>query len=224
MKLVRYFSRGSWIRRTAAQMASVLEDALLRKGRAVMIAAGGSTPADIYAELGNIDLGWSGVTVIPSDERWVEETSSRSNIAMIKAGFSAGLSAAPDFHSLYIPDRAPDSAAPEISARLKDLLPADLCVLGMGKDMHTASLFPGAPELGAAMADDAPFAATVRMPGSGEQRMTLTRPALTSAGRIFLLIRGEEKLAALDTALESRDPVSSPVFPFLENALVHYAD
>ena len=224
MKFIRYFDRCAWIRFTACQMASVLELALLRRGRAVMIAAGGSTPADIYAELAKSELDWSRVTVIPSDERWVDETSERSNIAMIKAGFCAHGKVEADFRALFVPGRSAESASPKLSERLRDAIPADLCVLGMGEDMHTASLFPNAPELGAAMAENAPAVMPARMPGTGEERVTLTMPALKNSEHIFLLIKGAGKRLALDAALASMDPLSSPVYPFLEYAEIHYLD
>ena len=68
----------------------------------------------------------------------------------------------------------------------------------MGADMHTASLFPGAPELAAALAADAPALVEIHPPGQPEARLTLTAPVLRGASVIHILITGADKLAALE--------------------------
>ena len=77
-------------------------------------------------------------------------------------------------------------------------LPIDVLVLGMGADMHTASLFPGAPELAAALAEDAPELIEITPPGQPEARLTPDRAGAAGAAVIHILITGADKVAALE--------------------------
>ena len=104
---------------------------------------------------------------------------------------------------------------------LDGLLPADLCILGMGEDKHTASLFPGSAELGPAIAANAPGALPVVAP-DGERRVTLTCQALGRSRSLHLLIDGPAKRAVLAEARQETDPLVSPVSAFLDAAHVHY--
>jgi 6-phosphogluconolactonase len=111
--------------------------------------------------------------------------------------------------------------------RVQSYLPIDVLVLGMGADMHTASLFPGAPELAAALADDAPALLEITPPGQPEARLTLTAPVLRSASVIHILITGPEKLAALERAVVDGPVAEAPVRAVLTApcpVTVHYAD
>ena len=113
-----------------------------------------------------------------------------------------------------------------IRGRVAAALPLDVLVLGMGADMHTASLFPGAPELAAALAEDAPDIVAVHPPDQPEARLTLSAPVLRGAGVIHVLIAGADKLAALDTALEPGPIAEAPVHAALTApcpVTVHYA-
>jgi 6-phosphogluconolactonase len=111
--------------------------------------------------------------------------------------------------------------------RVASFLPIDVLVLGMGDDMHTASLFPGAPELAAALADDAPEILEIHPPSQPEARLTLTAPVLRAASVIHILITGAGKLAALETALAGGPLAEAPVRVALTApcpVTVHYAD
>ena len=89
---------------------------------------------------------------------------------------------------------------------------ADRGALGMGEDLHIASLFPGADRLDEALsAECGTPALRLHAPGAPEERTTLTAPALTGAGRCFVLIHGAGKRAALDRARAAAGPADAPV-------------
>ena len=73
----------------------------------------------------------------------------------------------------------------------------DVCMLGMGDDCHTASLFPGSPLL-----DDSVIEAgedlftSVHVPGKGD-RLTITVKGLEKAGKIVVFVSGAAKADAL---------------------------
>jgi 6-phosphogluconolactonase len=101
-------------------------------------------------------------------------------------------------------------------ARLQDLpWPPDLVWLGMGKDGHTASIFPG-PDLQAAL--DAPKArrAIGVMPDplraeAPVARVTLTRAAILSARTVLITITGDEKRAVLEQAIADGQSSKAPI-------------
>jgi 6-phosphogluconolactonase len=103
-------------------------------------------------------------------------------------------------------------------------MPLDVWVVGMGVDMHTASLFPGADQLARALARDAPVLLAMRAPGAPEPRMTLSATALRSANDLHLLFFGSDKRAAFAHACQDGPVGAAPVRAVLDRATVFYAD
>jgi len=93
----------------------------------------------------------------------------------------------------------------------------------MGADMHTASLFPGADNLAAALAADAPILMPMRAEGAGEPRITLTAQVLNGAMSKHLQITGAEKREALERA-QGMDSMQAPVAAVLKNTIIHWAE
>lgn len=182
---------------------------------------GGSTPAAMFRALSGLPLDWGNVTVFLNDERWVPGDNPRSNSAMLRKTLLVGPAAAATYLDLYTGDPTPEGAAPALSEQIKAHLPITVLVLGMGDDMHTASLFPQAPGLEALLASDAP--PVMAAAGGAEPRITLTAPALQSALNIHIMIKGAQKRAALEAATGA-DSITAPISAFLRNAVVHYAE
>lgn len=208
-------------RALAALVAADLRAAIAARGHASFAAPGGTTPTAFLTALAAETVEWPHVTVLPGDERWTPPTDPRSNEGMIRAALPQ-----PAFLSFWKADETPETAAPRLSAALGPHLPLAVAVIGMGEDMHCASLFPGAEALPAALAADAPAVAAIRAPGAPEPRLTLTLPALAGAGRLYLLIRGEAKRAALAEAKAEQNPLKAPVGAVLRaarSAEIHWA-
>lgn len=224
MKLLEYPDRDMMMIDLANVLAGEI-GAALRGNDAVSIAVpGGTTPGPVFDALCAADLDWSRVTVIPTDERWVPEDHDRSNARLIRSRLLTARAAGARFLSLYTGDDTPEAAEPALADALAPQLPLSVLLLGMGDDMHTASLFPGADGLADALAPDAPPAKAIRAAGAGEPRITLTLPVLTGALAIHLVITGEDKRQALIRAEGMEDAERAPVGALLSEATVHWAE
>ena len=207
----------------ADRIASQLAQHLRGNEGATLCVPGGTSPAPVFETLSGADLDWARVTVLLGDERWVDATHKRSNTRLLQRHLLKDRAAAASYIDLYTGDDTPDAAAGPLAARIAPALPLTVLVLGMGNDMHTASLFPGADHLAAAMAADAPTVMPIRADGAEEPRITLTRPVLADALNTHLLIMGPEKREALERA-RRLDPIEAPIRAFLDNATVHWAE
>jgi 6-phosphogluconolactonase len=188
----------------AEAVAANLKTGIATRGAASLAVSGGSTPALFFRTLAERDeVQWDKVTVTLVDERWVDETSDRSNAKLVKANLLQGPAAAARFVPLY-QGGAPDAAKAGF-AQAAVPSPLDAAILGMGNDGHTASFFPGGDTLAEALTADGPVVA-INAPGAGEPRVTLTLQHLLASRALYLHIEGEEKVATLERA-EAEGPV-----------------
>ncbi len=187
----------------AEAVADRIRAAIAERGTAAIAVSGGSTPARFFQTLGKTkDIDWSKVVVTLVDERWVDETSDRSNALLVNEKMLQGPAATARFFPLYSGGDEPTAdAVAKTNALLAGLpTPFAAVVLGMGNDGHTASFFPGGDTLAEALSAPGP-AIAVRAPGAGEPRITFTLPRLLDTDGLYLHIEGEEKAGVLDAAL-----------------------
>jgi 6-phosphogluconolactonase len=197
----------------ARYVADRLAARIRRDGKAALAVSGGRTPVRFFEALSAEKLPWSDVVVTLVDDRWVGETSERSNARLVRQHLLRGPAAGATFVPLWRPTETPEEALPGISRAVADLpLPFAAVVLGMGDDGHTASFFPGGDTLSAALdpSGRAPVVA-MRAPGAGEPRITLTLPPILAAETVALHVEGAGQKSVLDAALAGDDVLAMPV-------------
>ncbi|MEE9428458.1 MAG: 6-phosphogluconolactonase [Paracoccaceae bacterium] len=224
MKLVEYADRDMMMIDLANILAEALFDALHLSDWVTFAVPGGTTPGPIFDYLSATDLNWAHVNVLLSDERWLPETSVRSNTRLLRQRLMVERAAATSLIPLYTDTPEPEDNLDLLIANLKPYLPIDVLLLGMGDDMHTASLFPGADKLAAALAPDAPPLMAMRAPGAPEPRVTLTAPILAAAQDKHIVITGPEKRTAFEAAQKISNPMHAPVTAVWAGATVHWAE
>ncbi|WHI45849.1 6-phosphogluconolactonase [Microbulbifer sp. JMSA004] len=210
----------------AHDCASELQKGIKENGHANFLVSGGSTPEPVYRELSRRPLPWSQITAALVDERWVEKNHSGSNAAFIEKSLLQNYGAKANFlgmknsHTTAVEgEEACERAYSELQK------PFDVCLLGMGSDGHTASLFPHAQGLQDALNPEseklcsAIIANQSEVTGSNTERMTLTLSAIVQSRNIKLLITGEEKLKVYREALLGSDELEMPVRSILKQGL-----
>lgn len=222
MKFIEYPDREAMWMGLADRLSSELGETLRSEEAASFCVPGGSTPGPVFDLLSASRLDWDRVTVFLNDERWVPESSERSNGRLLRRRLLVERAAAANYLPLYAPTETPEEAIPDLAAAIEPCLPISVLLLGMGADRHIASLFPGAAGLAEALAPDAPVLVPMRADAAGEPRVTLSARVLAGALRIHILITGDEKRAALDSA-RALTPEEAPVRAVLADATVHWA-
>ncbi|MBC7405439.1 MAG: 6-phosphogluconolactonase [Cytophaga sp.] len=187
---------------------TTIDTATLAHLPACFALAGGSTPAPIYRKLDQM-LGGSdrrGITLIATDERWVDDSDAQSNEGLFKQCLALSYGKQWQLVSLKNAARTPEVAVEAISERLMQRLPTafSAVLLGMGADGHIASLFPGAPT----QHDDLNCLAALN-PQTRQSRISLSLPRLLQTEKIWLVITGAEKRQVLENATASNLPITA---------------
>ena len=191
----RYADIETASRELAARIAASLAAAIGARGVASLVVSGGRSPVRLFEILREQPLDWSHVCVALADERWVSPEDAGSNERLVREVLLKDHAAPARFLGLKNGAPTPDLGAVsawETFARVPR--PFDAVVLGMGDDGHTASLFPGSPNLPRAL-NPAAAAGCVGMwaPVAPHPRLSLNLTALLDSRRIAVLITGESK-------------------------------
>ena len=202
---------GSLAGALAEAVAADLHEALGQRDFASVALSGGNTPKAFMDALALQPLEWARVVVTLVDERWVPESSARSNAALVKTHLLDGPAALARFVPLYRAVPQPEDALGEVERALHAVpMPFDALVLGMGNDGHTASFFPGGDHLEQALDAATPaLVLPMRAPDAGEPRITLTLPPVLAARRLYLHIEGHAKQQVLASAVSGVGPGAS---------------
>jgi len=218
---VQSFSDGAALAPAFADWtAGLLNAAIAARGLALLVVSGGSTPKRYFGELAKRDLDWSRVAVTLADERRVADDSLRSNARLVRETLLQGAAAKAQFCPLANSRVPPEQEYSAAAARVAQLpMPADLVVLGMGDDGHTASWFPHAAGLAEAIDPAArSLVAAMDAPDGLEPRLTLTGRALLRARALALQIEGPKKAEVFARARAEGPVEDMPIRAVLRGA------
>ncbi|GAA5097720.1 6-phosphogluconolactonase [Microbacterium yannicii] len=178
-------------------------------GAAVLAAAGR------HPRAGRIE--WSRVHFWWSDERFLPLGHAERNDHQAREAFLDGLEIpAENIHAARASDDGVDldGAAAAYAEELARFPGAegpwpsfDVCFLGVGPDGHIASLFPDRAEIQITDRSVVPVRDSPKPP---PERITMTRPVINSSKRVWLVLSGPDKAAALGLALAGASYASVP--------------
>jgi 6-phosphogluconolactonase len=191
----RYPDLDTLSRELAGHIAADLSAAITVRGLASLVVSGGRSPVKLFECLRTQTLDWSRVCVALADERWVDPTDPASNERLVHDVLLQERAAVARFTGLKNGAATPELGAVLAWKAFADVpRPFDVVMLGMGDDGHTASLFPGSPNLTIAL-DETAAAGCVGMwsPTPPQARLSLNLAALLESRRIVILITGEAK-------------------------------
>jgi len=194
---------------------NVAETAQTERGAFYVALAGGTTPTAAYRLLATDEyverVSWGDVYVYFGDERCVKPSDPLSNY---KNAYDALLSRVPipegNIHRMkgeIDPAEAADEYAKILRDDLGEYLCLDLLMLGLGKDGHTASLFPGTDPL----TDTDRLVRATYSKATQNDRLSITPTIINAARTIVIAAEGPDKAAALGIARQGKyDPIACP--------------
>jgi 6-phosphogluconolactonase len=199
--------------RAANVFGSTAKDCVMQTDLFTVAISGGSTPRDMHKLLAEepyrSGIPWKKTHIFWVDERCVGVDDPASNFGLARRDFLERIPIPPEQIHPMPGEFAPEEGAKNYQGEMEkifqtkeDGLPIfDLIFLGMGKDGHTASLFPGAKS------SHPPWRWVIAVKGGDPNvyRLTLTYDVLNRAKRVYFLVSGKEKAPTVKIVLENKD-------------------
>lgn len=214
-------------RALADQIVQISENAIGARGRFTLALSGGSTPRTLYELLATREYGdridWPSCHIFFGDERCVPPEHDDSNYGMARKALLQHIPVPTSQVYHMRGDWEPQAAADDYERALREWftrrgerLPRfDVCLLGLGEDGHTASLFPDTP----ALTETERWVVANPVEKLDAWRLTLTPKALNAASRVYFLVSGENKAEMVWRATNPpEDAIEAPPLPGMRPA------
>lgn len=190
----------------AEQIVALAKKHIEGKGRFTWVLSGGQTPKKLYellaSPLFSDAIDWHKVFFFFGDERFVPLTDEASNYHMTATAL---------FGPLQIPEEQvffmdtsieADKTAALYQQKLERFFDGkdmsfDLVLLGLGENLHVASLFPH----DAVLHEQEPAMRAVKTNDKHAWRITMNAPLINNAEAIYFLVLGADKALAVKQAL-----------------------
>lgn len=192
----------------AALFAELAVKAIRQTQRFAVAISGGTTPSGLFDQLGSDyreSLDWTKIHIFWVDERCVPPTHAESNYRMAKVHLLDKVPLPHDNIHRMMAEKSPSLAAEDYEVELQTFFafdPAvqaqfDLIILGIGRDGHTASLFPDT----LALTETDHLVVSNYVSVLKSSRITLTYPTINAAACVLVLASGEAKAEIVSAAL-----------------------
>lgn len=179
-------------RSVAGRITSAANEAIALRGEFSIVLAGGSTPGEVYRLLADADTDWGCWQIFFGDERCLPPEHPDRNSAMAMRNWLEQAPVAPENIHPIPAELGAEAGARIYADTIRQALPFDVVLLGMGEDGHTASLFPGQTH------DPAQTVHPVHdAPKPPPDRISLGLAALNDAESVLVLVAGSSKRNAI---------------------------
>jgi 6-phosphogluconolactonase len=210
MNIKTYHTNKSLEETLSKTIALILKIAIEKFGFANLLVSGGNTPKNLFLILSKEDIEWKNVNIGLVDERYVNSNHEKSNERMVKENLLINNAVkAKLFGLVYNLDDYEENL--KVATKIYKVFHSriDVCLLGMGTDGHTASLFPNdeKSKQGLSLA----FHALLNNTNAIEEpikRISCTRFLMYKSENLFLMINGLEKMNVLQSAKTKSLPIA----------------
>lgn len=200
----------------AEQLITLAEEAIKTTNRFSLVLSGGNTPKKLYELLASPafrnKIDWSKVQFYFGDERYVPANDKDSNYKMAMESLLYPLQISnkqifPIDTSLPVQEAAKAYQKSISENSSIEALQFDVVLLGLGDNVHTASLFPDTDVL----SDNQPAIRAVLLPDTKQYRITMNAPLINQAKHICFYVLGIDKAMAVHQALQGK--IDPSLFP-----------
>jgi 6-phosphogluconolactonase len=187
----------------ADRLAAALASAQAARGTASVVLTGGRTGGAVLAALRTATLDWSSLDIYWGDERFLPAGDPERNETLAREALLDHVPVSPArVHPMAPSDGEfgddPDAAAEAYAVLLRDVPSFDVCLLGVGEEGHTASMFPHSP----AVQETSRAVVAVRdCPKPPPTRVSFTLPTIRQSTEVWLMTTGAAKAEAVAAAL-----------------------
>ncbi|RZS29781.1 6-phosphogluconolactonase [Herbihabitans rhizosphaerae] len=210
---------------TAARLITRLVDAQAARGRASLVLTGGRTGTAVLEQVratpARDAVDWTAIDLYWGDERFLPAGDPERNETQARQALLDHVPVPPErVHAMAPPNGEfgddPDAVAAAYADELaratrpEDHGPVpvfDVCLLGVGEEGHTASVFPSSP---AVYETDRTVVAVRNCPKPPPTRISLTLPAIRHSAEVWLMTTGGSKAAAVSMALGGAGEIQLP--------------
>jgi 6-phosphogluconolactonase len=218
-------------RGAAAMFLAAYGAAIRERGLFTAVLSGGRTPRALYGLLGTEyrdKIDWRRVHLFWGDERCVPPERDESNFKTANESLISLIDIPSENVHRIKGELPPKEAALAYEGEIRSffslgpgrLPPFDLVLLGLGRDGHTLSVFPGTAALG----EKERLVVENYVGVLDSWRVTFTISALKGSRNVVFLVSGRDKAVALKDVLRGEGPGSRPAGLVMAEKVMWVAD